>query len=162
MVHMCGQWYWVYFALILPPPIFWQIKQGCMSMVFLFTPNYVWSYCVIPPHLPKQMAIFQPITPYLLFLFSLLFLTSIIMYSPCLTLLFSPPASDPPSIHPVLTSFLCPAFCFNVDFTLLMFVMSLFSMDVKSTFAAKPPLNSSDFWTEPTGKSRRPRLTLLC
>lgn len=137
--------YWVYLALILYPSFSWQIKQRCMSMIFLLTPNYVWSYCVIPPHLPKQMAIFQPINPYLLSLVSL-FLTSIIMYSPCLTLLFSPSASDQQSVHHFPTSHPCPAFCSKVDFTLLMFVMPLlFSEDVKSTYAAKPLLNSLDF-----------------
>lgn len=42
-----------------------------MSISFVSTSNYCQSHCVISHRLTQQMAIFQPITPHLLFPFSL-------------------------------------------------------------------------------------------
>lgn len=71
------------------------------------------------------------------------------MYSPCLKLLLHPSSSVPPSTHQSPASYLSPASCVNVNFTPLMFKMSI---TVRSLVTLSLPALLSP-WTIPQSLS---------
>lgn len=111
--------YWAFFAL---NPHFWQIKQDYVSIFPLYPQLLPVTLCYITPfnladgHFPAHhpsspLPFLSPFSPALLCTPPVLHLCPSLCVTPC--------------VHPSLASLLSPAYCVNVNFTLLMFITSI-------------------------------------
>lgn len=135
--------YWVFFSVNtpLPSPCFWQ---GDVVMMFSFPWLLAVTLCYIIPFNPAD-GCFLAHHPSSLLPFSLfLSFSTALLWTPLShTSVFCSYASDPPFVHPSLTSLHCPSFCLNANFTLLMFITSVTAC---SPWTGSLPVLLSPLW----------------